>query len=99
MVSHTVQLGALLHVSEIFVHSSLLLRCGELLHEFALRCQYHEGNAEDGVGTCGEDGEVEVLICHLELHLSSFRTTDPVALCLLDGITPVYCLQSVKQTL
>ena len=79
--------------------SCLLLGCGELLNEFALGRQYHECNAEDGVGTCGEDGEVEVLTCHLKLHLGTFRTSYPILLCLLDRVAPLYCVQSVKQTL
>ena len=84
MVCHTVELGTLLNVGEIFIDCCLLLGCGELLNKLALRSQYHECYAENGVGTCGEDGEVEVLTSHLKLHLGTFRTANPVLLCLLD---------------
>ena len=99
MVCHTVELGTLLNVGKIFVNSSLLLGSGELLNELALGSQYHECHTEDGVGTCGEDGEVEVLTCHLKLHLGTFRTANPVLLGLLDRVAPLYCVQSVEQTL
>ena len=99
MVCHTVELGALLHVSKIFLYLGLLLGSGKLLYEFALRSQYHECYTKDSVGTCGKDGEVEILISHLKLHLGTLRASYPVLLCFLDRVAPVNCFKSIKQTL
>ena len=57
MVYLTLALGAACNVLHVFLHLFLLLRRGELLHQLALRCQYHERHAEHRVGTGGEDGE------------------------------------------
>ena len=92
-------LSTLLHISQIFIYGSLLIGSGQLGHELALRSQYHEGNTEDGIGTCGEDGEVLLAVGYLELHLCTLRTTNPVALSLFQGVSPVDGLQSVEQTL
>ena len=99
MVCHAVELCALLYISQILVNSSLLLGCGELLHELALRCENHEGHAEDGVGTGGEDGELDVAVFHCKLHLCSFRASDPVFLCLLYRVAPVDGVKTVEQAL
>ena len=40
-----------------------------------------------------------IAVLHLELHLCSLRTTNPVALSLLERVGPVDGLQSVEQTL
>ena len=76
-----------------------MLLGGELRHEFALRCQHHERNAEDSVGASGEDSEVEVLTSHLELHLRALTSAYPVLLCLLDRVAPVDGVEAVEQTL
>ena len=83
MVTDAVALGALLHVCDIFVNGGTLRVGSQLVNELTLRCKHHEGHAEDGVGTCGENGKMLVAVLHLELHLGSFRTSYPVALCLL----------------
>ena len=99
VVGHAVELGALLYVSQIFVYGSLLFGGGELLYQLALRSQHHEGNAEDGVGACGEDGEMFFAVFYCELHLGAFRTAYPVALCFFYRVAPVDGVETVEQTL
>ena len=99
MIHLALTLGALLHIGEIFVDGCLLLRSGELLHEFALGSQHHECHTEDGVGTRGEDGELYIAVSHFELHLRTFRTTNPVALGFLQRVGPVDGLQAVEESL
>ena len=89
MVHLAVTLRALLHILEIFLHLFLLFRCGELPDEFALGCQHHEGDTEDGIGAGGEDGEalstliIPITLINLKLHFRTFGAAYPVALCLL----------------
>ena len=99
MVNHALALSASLDIFDIFVHGRTLFRCGDLVHEFALRSEHHEGDAKHGVGACGEDGEGFVAVGYLELYLSSLAASYPVLLCLLDGVAPLDGLQSVEQTL
>ena len=82
------------------IHTGILSPVkGELSYKFALRSKYHERNTEYGIGTCGEDGETLVGTVYAELHLRTFRASYPVALCLLDGVSPLYRLQTIEQTL
>ena len=92
MVGDALTLRTFLYVSNILVNSSLLFRRCQLLHKLTLRCQYHEGNTEDGIGTGGEDGERVLapslsrslaLSIYSELHLCTLRASNPVLLCLL----------------
>ena len=99
MVADAVALGAFLHVGDVFVNGGALFGSGQLVNEFALGSQHHEGHAEDGVGTGGEDGELHVAVLHGKLHLRSLRTAYPVALGLLQRVGPVDFLQSVEQSL
>ena len=98
-VGYTVALGAFLGGCYVVVDSLLLLRGGHFLHILALRGQYHEGDTEHGVGTCGEDGEVDVAVFHVKHHLGTFRASYPVALCLFQRVGPLYGVESVEQAL
>ena len=104
------QFGLVLALVEVSLYFGLVVGCGDHLHIFAFGSQHHEGDTEHGIGTSGKDGEFEWLaVCgqglrvvvghHFKLCLGTFRTTDPVALGLLQGIGPVDGLQTVEQTL
>ena len=84
---------------KIGIHLSLLRFGGELLHEFALRSQHHEGYAKNSVGTCGKDSELHIAVLHRELHFGTLATTNPVALCLLERVCPVYFIKAIEQAL
>ena len=99
MVSHTVQLGALLHVVEILLHLFLLLGSSYLLNILALWSQNHEGNTKHGIGTGSEDGELHVAVLYREYYLCTLRTTNPVLLGFLDTVAPLDGLQTVEQSL
>ena len=99
MVSHTVKLGTLLHVVEIFLHLFLLLGSSYLLNIFALWSQNHEGYTKHSIGTGGEDGELHVAVLYREYYLCTLRTANPVLLCFLDTIAPLDGLQTVEQSL
>ena len=105
VVGHAVALRALGDIGEIGLHLLALLAGSQLGYQLRLRSQYHEGDAEDRVGTCGEDGEVaaaflRALGCDaLEAHLRSLAASHPVALGLLDGVAPVHEVQSVEHPL
>ena len=92
-------LGALLRGFEVGFDLGALSGRGELLHEFALGGEHHEGNAEDGVGAGGEDGELHVAVLHGKFHLRAFRAANPVALRFLDGVRPVDGVESVEEAL
>ena len=98
-VGNAFALGALLRGFEVGFHLGALAVGGELLDEFALGGQHHEGHTKDGVGTGGEDGKLQVAVLHAELHLRAFAAANPVALGLLDGFGPVNSLQSIEQAL
>ena len=99
VVYHALALGAALYVFDVLVHGLPLAWSGHHVHEFTLRGQHEEGDAEHGVGTCGEDGEAGIAVCHTYLHLRTLAASYPVPLRLLDGIAPVDGLQSVQQSL
>ena len=99
MVGHALKLGAALNISQILVDFSLLSLSCQLRNEFALRRKNHESNTEHSIGTGCEDGEVLVRVLNRELHLSTLRASNPVALSLLDRIAPLNGIQSVEQTL
>ena len=95
----TLTFRALLHVIEIVLHRCFLLRSCQLLNQFTLGCQDHEGHTEDGVGTGGEDRELDIRVGNTEFHLRSFRTTNPVALGFFQGVGPVDGIQTIQQSL
>jgi len=99
VVSHTVQLGALLHVVQILLHLFLLLGSSYLLNILALWSQHHEGNTKHGIGTGGEDGELHVAVLYREYDLCTLRTANPVFLGFLDTVAPLDGLQTVEQSL
>ena len=99
MVSHTVKLGTLLHVVEIFIHLFLLLGSSYLLNIFALWSQNHEGYTKHCIGTGGEDGELHVAVLSQNSTSVPSRTANPVLLGFLDTIAPLDGLQSVEQSL
>ena len=89
----------LLRVGNVFIYVRFLCGCGQFSYQFAFGSEHHEGDAEDRIGTCREDGERLVRVLDLEFHLGTFAASDPVALCLFQGIGPVDGVQSVQQTL
>ena len=98
-VGDALAFGALLGAFQIGVHIGFLFGSGDFCHQFAFGSQHHEGDAEHGVGTGGEDGELQVTVLHLELHFGTFAAAYPVLLCLFQRFGPVYGLQSVQQAL
>ena len=98
-ITHAIELGALLHIVQIGGHFGLFLGFGERANEFAFGCQYHEGDAKDGVDAGGEDGDFACLAGHFKCNLGAFRAANPVALRLFDGIGPVHFVQTLQQTL
>ena len=99
MVHLALTLRTLFHIVEIFIHSSFLVGCGQLCYQFTLGSQHHEGNAKHRIGTGGEDGKMQIAVGYLEFYFGSFRTANPVALCLFQGICPFDSVQSIEQTL
>ena len=99
MVYHAVALGTALDVGQILVHLDLLPGGGQLPHQFALGSEDEECHAEHGVGTCGEDGELHVAVCHADAYLGTLAAAYPVLLRLLDAVAPLQCLQAVQQAL
>ena len=84
-VDHTLALGAVADGCEVLVDGLLLLGRGELRHILAFGSEHHECDAEDGVGSCGEDFEVDVVAAvDLEVHLGTLGAAYPVALGFLD---------------
>ena len=57
-LSHPVYFRPALHVRKVFVYFRPLRVACNILHQFMFRCQHHEINAENSVGTCGEDHEI-----------------------------------------
>jgi len=98
-VGHAVKLGTLLHVVKIFIHFGLLFGLGDLRDIVGLGGEHHECHAKHGVGTRGEDGDVKVGILDFELHLGTFRPSNPVFLGLGDRVAPVDAVQAVEQSL
>ena len=95
-VCDTLSFRAVLHHIQIRLHFLALLCCYHTLHILAFRRKHHEGNAEDGVCTGGENRERRVLPLDGKLHLCSFGATYPVTLCLFQTIRPVYPIQPLQ---
>ena len=68
----------------------------ELLYDFAVGGQHHEGDAVDGFNTGGVDGEIAAAH-QLEVHLHTGGLADPVALDLLGGFGPVDLVEALQQ--
>ena len=71
-VCYTLTFSTFLGSLQISIDSSLLLGSSKLCNQFAFRSKYHEGNTEDSVGTCGEDGKLHIAVLNLEHHLGTF---------------------------
>ena len=89
----------MLDLVEVSVDGGFLFGGGYLCHIFAFGGEYHEGDPEDGVGAGGEDGEGDVTVDDLELHLGTFGAAYPVALGLFEGVGPVDGVEAVEQAL
>ena len=98
-VGDALTLGAVLDPLEILFYLLLVLVLNHALHILRLRSEHHESDAEDGIGTGGEDDEALVAVSQSETHLCSFRAAYPVALCLFERVGEVDGVESVKQTL
>ena len=94
-------LGLFLGLGEVFIHRSALFGRSEFVHPLALGRQHHEGDAEDRVGTRGEDGHVVGLFAvgDFEDNLGTLAAANPVALHLLEGVGPLEAVQFVEQAL
>ena len=90
----------LLHIGHILIDCSLLLGSSQFRHPVAFRSQHHEGHTEHSVRTCREYDHIilPVSVICLEHHLRPLRTSDPVALHILEGICPVQVIEIIKQT-
>ena len=99
LIYHALAFGAVLDGFEICVYGLFLFGGGKFFHILALGGEYHESHAEDGVGACGEYFEVYVVATiDSEVHFSTFRAADPVALCLFDGFRPVDAVETFEET-
>ncbi len=85
--------------SKILVDGLTLCGCGHHIDVCAFRSEYHESDTEYGIGTCCEYLQLHIATVDREAHLGTFRTSDPVALCLFERVGPVECIQTVEQTL
>ena len=65
---------------EISFHFCLLGFGRNFRYPFAFGSQYHERDAEHGVGPCGKDREFLIAVFYFELHFRAFRAPYPVAL-------------------
>ena len=99
MVYHSLAFRATFDILNIFIDGRPLISGSYHIYELRLRCEHEESNAEHSICTSGEDGERRLLTIHLDLHLSTLRASDPVFLCLLDRVAPLYSVESVEQTL
>ncbi len=99
MVAHAVELGAALHVVEVFLHLFFLRCCCHLFHVFALRSQNHESYAKHSVGASGEDGKLHVGVFHVKHHLCALGAAYPVALRVGYAVAPLYGVEAIEQTL
>ena len=98
-VGHALALGALACGFEVGFDFGTALGRGQAGHPFALGRQHHEGDAEDGVGSGGEDGYGFVAALDAELHFGAFGAAYPVALGLFERVGPVKAVEAVEQAL
>ena len=92
--------GLMTYFAQIFLHSLFAVGSRYLSHIIAFRSQYHESNAENRVGACGEDFKLQVVSAgNGKSHLGAFAAANPVALRLFEAVGPVQLLQAVEQTL
>ena len=64
-----------------------------------LGSNHHEGNTENRIGTGRKDLQLLVMTHQVEEDLCTYRATDPVALNLLQRVTPLEALQAVQHAL
>ena len=98
-VRNAFTLCTFLRAVKVSLHFSTLPVGSQLRNQLTFGCQHHECYAKHRIGTSGENGKLHVTVLHLEAHFRTFRTTDPVALRFFQRISPVNCVQTVKQTL
>ena len=96
--NHALSLSLVLYLIKIGVNGSMLISSHHIVHIDALGSQYHEGHTENGVGTRSENQQTLITAIDGESHLSTFAVTDPVALSLLDGFSPLDGVQVAQQT-
>ena len=75
-----------------------MLGGGHLFHVFAFRSEHHESNAENGIGTGGEDKHFLIAAHKWKLHFGTFAEANPVALSFLDGVGPFQVVEVAEQT-
>ena len=92
-------LGLLFHSGKIFIHSLFLIRSGQKRHEVALWRKHHKGHSEHRVRASREYGHIVLCltVVALEHSLAAVGLSDPVALHLLEGVGPVYLVQTFEK--
>ena len=98
-VGNTFAFGTFLGAFQISVYFIFLCVGGKLLYQFAFGSQYHEGDAEHGICTGGEDSEFQIAVFYLEFYFSAFAASYPVLLGFFQGFGPVNGIESVQQAL
>ena len=98
-VGNTFAFGTFLGAFQISVYFIFLCVGGKLLYQFAFGSQYHEGDAEHGICTGGEDSEFQIAVFYLEFYFSAFAASYPVLLGFFQGFGPVDGIESVQQAL
>ena len=99
LVHHALALGLALCSLYVLGNGLLLLRRGYHIHVFALGGENHECYAEDSVGAGGENLQVYIGVSYMEKHLGALAAANPVALCLLEAVGPVYLLKAFEKAL
>ena len=89
----------MLYFSQIFIYCFTLFGSNEFFNIFTFRCEHHECHTKDCIGTGCENFKIEILSYHLEIHFSTLRTSNPVALCFFKRVGPVDCVKTVEKTL
>ena len=99
VIHHTLPLRSPLGALHVGIHRLSLLGSSHLVHQRALRSEYHKGYSVQGIRTGGEDRDRLLAIGKVKNDLRPLRSTDPVSLSLLDRRCPVYILQPGEKPL
>ena len=98
LVDHSFAFGFALGFGDVFVDSGAALRRGNLVDILAFGREDHECDAENSVGTSGENQQVFVGANEWELHFGTFAVSNPVSLSFLERVGPVDCIEATEQT-
>ena len=84
---------------EICLYISTLCVSCQLCNIFTLWRKHHKRNTKYSISTSSKYFKFDIRISHFKSHFSTFRTANPVLLCLFQRICPIYLVQSIQQTL